>query len=342
MTSRIQVAIKNEGLVTLADVRRGEQGLTCHTCGDKLVVKDGGGQFVNGKGRRNQRRGKHFSHTAKSKCHGEGLAHYLIKTALCGAINQALEMSREDRNAHGRISYLCPDPDYGPNDVFKWAPGSDGLTRQFEEMQHGYHCYDLFHGTEGYPIKDIPALDRAECEVWLGNGRRTRADIAGLTRDGKALWVIEIDRSGVSKAAKDHASENAIPLFIVDLTHLPQPTVDDPMAEIKCWDFFVLYENLSRGFYPSVTESLNTECERKAFGMGPTDLIWSKEYAYVHRGTGDCNNDRCPDCVEVLLHECGEFICPDTYYMFNHGIDRFQMYTDPVHKTNSHLKPSES
>ena len=336
MASTIQLAIKNGSLVTLADVRRGEQGLTCHTCGDKLVVKDGGGQFVNGKGRRNQRRRKHFSHTANSKCHGEGPAHYQVKTDLCRAINQALEMSREDRNARGSISYLCPDPDYGPSDTFKWAPGSGGLNRQFEEMQHGYHDYDLLHGTEDHPFDSTPALGRAECEVWL-NGRRTRADIAGLTKDGKVLWIIEIDRSGVSQAAIDHASEKGIPLFVVDLTHLPQPTVDNPMAEIKSWEFFMLHANLVRGFYPSVTKSFNTECERKAFGMGPTDQNWSKQYVYIHRGSGDCNSDGCPDCVEVLLHECGEFVCPDTVYMFNHGIDHFQMYTDPVHKTNSHI-----
>ena len=83
----------------------------------------------------------------------------------------------------------------------------------------------------------------------------TRADIAGKDKDGNALWVIEIKRSGVSKAAIDHAQEKGIPLFVVDLTHLAQPTEDDPWAEIKCQDYLVLAENLVRGFYPSVTES---------------------------------------------------------------------------------------
>ena len=73
---RIQMAVKNECLVTLADVQRGDNGLTCGTCGDRLVVRDGGGRFVTGKSRRNQGRGKHFSHTSNSKCHGEGPAHF--------------------------------------------------------------------------------------------------------------------------------------------------------------------------------------------------------------------------------------------------------------------------
>ena len=54
MTGRIQFAVKDDHLVTLAEVRRGENGLTCYTCGDKLAVKDGGGQRVTGVGRRHQ------------------------------------------------------------------------------------------------------------------------------------------------------------------------------------------------------------------------------------------------------------------------------------------------
>ena len=336
---RIQLAVKNDRLVTLADVQRGERGLTCHTCEDRLVVKDGGGQFVTGKGRRHHGRGKHFSHTSNSGCHGEGPAHYQIKTALCVAINHALNMSREGRNSYGSygsIDYRCPDPVYGPNDVFKYAPGSGGLNQEFEQLRHGYHQYDLLHCYNGPQFDRLPALHRAKCEVWL-DGRRTRSDIAGLDKDGNVLWVIEIQRSGLSQAAIKYALEKGIPLFVVNLTHLPQPTVDDPWAETKSHAYFVLVENLRGGFNPSVAESFNTECERKAFGMGPDNHIWSKSCAYVHRGPGNCDNDGCPDCEEVVLHECGELVCPDTAYMFRHGIGHLQMYNDPVHKANSHI-----
>jgi len=331
VTSRVQLAVKGEHLVPLAEVQRGEKGLTCYTCGDKLAVKDGRGQHVTRTGRRHQARRKHFSHTSNSRCHGEDPAHYRVKTALCWAINHALKMPMERRNFHGRINYRCPDPVYGPNDMIKFAPGRDVISQEFEQLRHGYHQYDLLH--------ESAALDRAECEVWL-QGRRTRADIAGRDKDGNTLWVIEIRRSGLSQAAIDHAKEKGIPLFVVDLTQLPQPTEADPRAETKCWDYFVLTENLVRGFYPSVIESYNTECERKTFGMGPEDQTWSKLCVYVHRGPGDCDNEGCPACEEAVLHECGEMVCPDTTYMFKHGIDHFRMYMDPVHRVNSHIPPA--
>ena len=318
MTSRIQVAVKDEKIVRLTEVQRGEMGLTCYTCGDKLAVKDGHGERVTGKGRRNQARRKHFSHTANSKCHGEGPAHYRVKTALCRAINHALKMPANRRNAHGRIDYRCPDPNYGPNDLFKIAPGSDDLNQEFEELRHGYHDFDLLSGLRSRRFGKSPALDRAKCEVWL-DGRRTRADIAGTDRDGNVLWVIEIRRSGVSQAAIEHAKEMGIPLFVIDLTQLPKPTEDDPWAEINCLEYIVLADNLVRGFYPSATESYNTECERKAFGMGTNDHKWSKLSVFEHRGSASCGNERCLDC-EVVLHECGELMCADTTYMFKHGI----------------------
>ena len=336
MSSRIHLAVKDDQLVTLADVQRRQKGLTCYTCGNKLAVKDGRGQRVSGRGRRHQARRKHFSHTSNSKCHGEGPAHYRVKTALCWAINHALEMPKERRNAHGHIDYRCSDPEYGPKDVMKFAPGSSSINLEFEQMRHGYHQYDLLHDSNRRRFNDPATLDRAECEVWL-HGRRTRADIAGKDKDGNALWVIEIRRSGVSRAAINHAQEKGIPLFVVDLTHLPQPTEDDPWAEIKCRDYFVLEENLVRGFYPSVTESYSAECERRAFGMGPDDRNWSTLCVYVHRGPGNCDNEGCPDCEEVVLHECGEVLCPDTAYMFRQGINHLQMYADPAHRVNSHI-----
>ena len=198
------------------------------------------------------------------------------------------------------------------------------MNQQFEQMRHGYHDFDL-----------LQTLDRAKCEVWFDSGR-TRADVAGLDKAGNALWVIEIERSSFSQAAIDHALGSGIPLFVVDLTHLSKPTVDDPMAETKCWEYIVLWDNLVRGFYPSVTKSFNTECERKVFGMGPDDHTWSKLWTYVHSGAGNCDNPGCLGCEVVVLHECGEYVCPDTLYMFEHGIDRFHMYSDPVHRANSH------
>ena len=336
MTGRIQVAVRDGKIVTLADVKRGAADLTCYTCGDKLAVKDGRGQHVTGKSRRHQARRKHFSHIANSKCHGEGPAHFGVKTALCRAINHALKLPRERRNTHGRIDYRCPDAVYGPKEMIKFAPGSSGMNQEFEQLRHGFHDYDLLHCPDGLRFYDTPALDGAECEVWL-DGRRTRADIAGKDKDGSVLWVIEIRRTGVSQAAIDHAQEKGIPLFVVDLTKLPQPTEDDPWAEIKCWDYFILADNLTRGFYPSVTESYNTECERKAFGMGPDDRNWSKLCVYVHRGPGNCDNDGCPDCEEEVLHECGDMPCPDAAYMFKHGINHLQMYKDPAHHVNSHI-----
>ena len=183
MSSRIQLAVRDDQLVTLADVQRWEKGLTCYTCGDNLAVKDGRGQRVIGKGRRHQARRKHFSHRSNSKCHGEGPAHFRVKTALCRAINHALEIPMERRNAHGHIDYRCPDPEYGPKDMMKFAPGSNCINLEFEQMRHGYHQYDLLHDFSGTRFDDPPALDRAECEVWL-DGRRTRADIAGKDKEG--------------------------------------------------------------------------------------------------------------------------------------------------------------
>ena len=337
MTNRIQVAIKDGRLVTLEDVVRGEGGLACHTCRDKLAVKDGRGHRVSGEGRRNQARRKHFSHVANSKCHGEGPAHYRVKTALCLAINHALKMPVEDRNSHGQISYRCPDSEYGPKDMMKVAPGSVGPNQEFEQLSHGYHRYDLLHDCHGRDFDKTLALARAECEVWL-DGRRTRADVAGKDKDGNVLWVIEIKRTSLSNAAVEHAQEKGIPLFVVDLSHLPQATEENPWAETECWDYFLLEENLERGFYPSVTESHNAVCERKALGMGPDDRTWSTITVYEHRGQRNCDDEGCPDCEEVVLHACGEMLCPDTAYMFTHGIDPVQMYKDPTHSVHSHRR----
>ena len=240
------IAYKDGRQVTLDEVERHSKGLTCPSCERKLVVKDGRGHFVARESPRNRAKGKHFAHIANSGCHGEGPVHYRVKKSLCEAINSALKMPREERNFHGRISYLCPDPAYGPKDTFKHAPGSGYLHQEFEQMQHGYHEYDLLH-CSARPTWTAPILDHAECEVWL-DGRRTRADIAGLDKDRNVLWVIEIQRSGLSHAAIDHAQEKGIPLFVVDLTNLPKPSANDQMEEATSFEYHILAENLARGF----------------------------------------------------------------------------------------------
>ena len=60
---------------------------------------------------------------------------------------------------------------------------------------------------------------------------------------------------------------------------------------------------------------------------------------YVHSGPGSCDNEGCSDCEELVLHECGEMSCPDTAYMFKHGLNPLQMYSDPLHQANSHIPP---
>lgn len=328
------VAYKDGRPVSLEEARRHDVGLTCPTCDGKLVVKDGRGQFVVGESPRNRRKGKHFSHTASNGCHGEGPVHYRVKMALCKAINAALKMPKQERKSHGIMFYRCPDVEYGPKDSSKSAPGAGGPHREFEQMQHGYHHYDLIHCSKR-TTWTAPILHHAESEIRLDGGR-TRADIAGFDAGGNVLWVIEIQHSGLSDAAINHATEKGVPLFVVDLSHLPQPSADDPMAGTNCIDYYILGDNLARGFYPCANKSFNTQCERKATGMGPDDHNWLRWIIYVHKGPVDCGSVGCPECEEVVLHECGELDCPDNTYMFEKDIDPVTMYTDPSHRANSH------
>ena len=135
--------------------------------------------------------------------------------------------------------------------------------------------------------------------------------------------------------------EKRHPLFVVDFTRLPNPAVDDPMAETKCRDYAIIVENLAHGFNSSVTESYNTECERKAMGMEAAGHAWRKGIGLLHRGPGHCGDEGCPDCDEVLLHACSEEFCPDIFYMFKHGIGPTRMYLDPAHRMNSHILPDD-
>ena len=46
MTTTIQYAQLDDRIVSLADVQRDQKGLTCVTCGDRLLVKDGQGSEI--------------------------------------------------------------------------------------------------------------------------------------------------------------------------------------------------------------------------------------------------------------------------------------------------------
>ena len=248
--------------------------------------------------------------------------------SLALSIIDAMGMSAEQRNLRGHLSYRCPDEEYGPHDILEFPVVHTDARREFEELQHGSHSFDLLEG-----------LVRVQCEAPLANGR-TRADIAGFNANDELLWVIEIKRSVLSQAAVNHAKEAEIPMFVVDLTCIPkvsQDSLSDLDEECDNELYGLLLENLARGFCPEVAESFNTECERKAFGMGPTDLRWSKQSAPFHRGEEYCLGLDCPSCEEVLLHECGDPLCPDVKYMFEHGITPIQMYTDGIHKIHSHV-----
>ena len=313
MPERNQYAMENRTtLVSLAETRRGQQNLSCITCGDRLVVKHG------------PIRGKHFSHTAKSGCGGEGPAHYYLKTGICRSINAALATPSSQRNMHGTLRYACPDLEYGLNCMFQMGVATSGKQTGhpiIPSLENGNHSYDLLSG-----------LYEAKCEVLMDNGK-TRADIAGVDQNGDVIWVIEIVRTSLSKAAVAAAGKGPHPTFIIDISHLPE-------NETKNVRWYTIQSNLRNGFYPIVQKSYLTQCERKEFGMGPKDTCGRKLYALVCQTIPDCRNNGCPECSETLMHECygdeNAIICPDDRYMMRHGIDPYTMYTDPNHLVNSH------
>lgn len=121
MPNTIQFAKLNDRIVGLADVERGQQGLTCFTCDDRLIVKDGRGNSTRADTRRRPPRAKHFSHTSHSQCHGEGPAHYRLKIGIAESIREALTMPADQRNSRGYMHYRCPDEQYGVDFLFKGA-----------------------------------------------------------------------------------------------------------------------------------------------------------------------------------------------------------------------------
>ena len=315
MSSTIQRALRNQAVAGLEDVQRGEQGLTCCVCGGRLRVCDGKGERVKGRGRRNVPRGKYFAHVSGGGCNGEGMVHYALKTLFAKVINER----RDDRAGFRGMPYVCPSLEYAPNCTFKHAPGQDAMNLELEGMDRGHHYFDL-----------LKNLHEAKCEHWLG-GRATRADLAGLDRNGAPLWVIEIKRTNISDKAVAFAKSRGYPLFVVDVTNLPagDDTAEQPVMLNGSMDFYIIMENALRGgFLPRAVETYNTGCDREAFGMGPEDHHWRRDYAYVN---GE----------QVLLHECGgknldDMMCPDVRYMMENEIGPAEMYTDPIHLVQSH------
>lgn len=134
MTTTIQYAHLDDRIVSLADVQRGQQGLTCITCGDRLIVKDGQGSLAKARSPRSAPKTKHLSHTSNSQCHGEGPAHYRLKMGIAESIRMAREMRPEQRNSRGQISYQCSDERYGVYCSSKFAPPSNFEPKGFEQF----------------------------------------------------------------------------------------------------------------------------------------------------------------------------------------------------------------
>ena len=276
-------------------------------------------------------RRKHFSHTSNSKCHGEGPAHYRLKTDIAESVRIALQMPPEQHNFRGRISYRCPDETYGVHCIFKDAPPSNFEPKGFEHLQLGYHDFDLLRN-----------LAEVKTEARLPGGK-TRADIAGFDDQGQPIWIIEIVRSTVSNAAIENAEATGLPMFVIDIRTLPKGNEPPHPKELENQLYITMADNVVNGFYSASNVTRNVECKRKAFGMGPEDHRWSKETAWLHLGNEECTKlADCPGCEFVLLHECNAGgpdggICPDAGYMFRNGIDAVQMYTMPEHLANSHI-----
>ena len=305
MASTIIFALKNgRNLVTLADVQRGEKGLSCFGCQGDLVVKDGKGRFVKVEGRQFRPRGKHFSHKGNGNgCHGEGTLHSWVKWRLCEAINVALTVRRDNRNMHGRIRYRCPHPEYEPFESFKDDGQSDGQQSRFPELRYGYDFYDLLGNSSS-----TPSLEAAECERWMDDGiNRTRPDIVGLARDGSALWAIEVKRTHLSQKSIAYAKCNALPMFVVDISNWPELDSEEDSSQ---WKAYIFWDNLRMGFLPLVNESYATVCKRQAMGMGPTDTYWHSYAEPVHQGTpAECQGVHCPNCKMEEVHACGVMFC---------------------------------
>ena len=260
-------------------------------------------------------------------CYGEGMVHFVLKKLFAEVINRHNQFSSDFLE----LPYVCPSSDYAANCMIKSLQGDIWLTPNFRNGNEGTTTFDL-----------LKNLHEARSEHWLG-GRKTRADIAGLDQYGNPLWVIEIKRTSVSDKAIKYAKAKGIPLFVIDVTRLPESddSVGRPLAMTSSNPFWAMIENAQGGHLSRAVETYNTICEREAFGMGPTDTHWGRLDALICRTHGDCDSDDCKDYEKILLHQCGgrekdTMLCPDTAYMWNQGITWYEMYTDPAHMAHSH------
>ena len=311
MSSTIEFGIKEGRMVTLDEVSSGEKGITCYTCRAPLCCKDGKGKHTDSENhsRRSIAKGKHFAHTQKSKCYGEGPAHYMLKNVIAGALNQCLELAAKG-NLPNRptIGYLCPSAAYGVH-CFSFASNPFISTRPMM----GSHQFDL-----------LTNLWRVKTEHTLGGGS-TRPDVVGLDRSGNPVWIIEIYRKHpTSRNCLSYAKSQNIPVFQVDIDGIPVPSSkDDPHGELRTLEFLIKAENAARGFL-FADKSWNTTCEREDFGMPVDSHQWSKVFSSSE------------DDKVVLLHECGEMACPDWNYVLVNEISIEEMYLDPQHQQYSH------
>ena len=130
----------------------------------------------------------------------------------------ALTMPADQRNSRGYIHYRCPNERYGVNCLFTGAPPSSLEPEGFQELQLGYHQFDLLKG-----------LVEVRKEARLSGGK-TRADIAGFDAHGEPIWAIEIIRSTLSSSPTENAKNTELPLFVIDVSTLP---VDSEPRRLK-------------------------------------------------------------------------------------------------------------
>ena len=313
MASTIAMGVKDGRTVTLSQVSAGEKGITCYTCGGTLCVKDGKGTHISaeGGGRRSVAKGKHFAHTEKSKCYGEGPAHYRLKKTIARALN---EVVRDLRGFPAKttkplgMNYPCPNAAYGVH-----CHGRDVQPFRKGNSMMGSHWFDLLRN-----------LTEVKTEHWLGN-RETRPDIVGLDATGRPVWIIEIYRTHkTSKRSREYAEKFGIPLFQVNIDDIPRDSnSDNPFQELESERYELRADNAERGFF-FADKSWNTSCEREAFGMPPEVHRWSRILL---------KND---DGTETVVHQCGEEICPDHKYMWRNNLSSFEMYLDPERQVHSH------
>ena len=313
MSSRITIGVKDGRKVTLDDVVAGEKGITCWTCQGTLCCKDGKGKhrLTENHSRRSIPKGKHFAHTQKSKCYGEGPAHYQLKQNIARAFNRMVETCRRNPDNTIRslgINYPCPSPAYGVH-CGDWA----SVPFRFERSMLGNHWFDLQRG-----------LHEVKTEHTLGAGV-TRPDVVGLDKAGNPLWIIEIYRTHrTSESCLTYAAQNGIPVFQVNIDDIPANSqFDGPLAELEDERFWLREDNAKRG-YLFADKSWNTVCEREAIGMPVDAHRWGKL------------NARFPDGTEKLLHQCGEAVCPDVSYIWANGLTYDEMYLESEHLTQSH------